>query len=109
VNAYSIVLQQNATAFFSQNGYTATTTVPTADANTFFSDLNANVPMSKVVTDNGCTKSSSYGTVTTLTYEGTMSGDVSCPPSPSSPAETLYHDATKIEQDVRNNIGPFNH
>jgi hypothetical protein len=74
--------------------------VPSADAAQFFTDLNANVPLSNVQTLASCEKSSSFGTTTMLTYDSSTSGDVSCPPSTTSPAQTLWNDARTIESDV---------
>jgi hypothetical protein len=99
--AYTIVLQTNASATYTLGGANPqSTTVPTADAAQFFSDLNANVPLSNVQTGAACVKSASFGTTTILTYEGSSSGDVSCPPSTTSPAQTLWNDARTIETDI---------
>jgi len=99
--AYTIVLQTNASAAYTLSGGSPqTSTVPSADAAQFFTDLNANVPLSNVQTNGGCAKSASFGTTTILTYEGSSTGDVSCPPSTTSPAQTLWNDARTIESDV---------
>jgi len=100
--AYTIVLETNAGATYTVSGGSPqTSTVPSADAAQFFSDLNANAPMSNVQTVANCAKSASFGTKTILTYEGSSTGDVSCPPmTATSPALTLWTDARKIESDV---------
>jgi len=96
-------------ATFTQNGYSQTVPVSSTDASTFFTDLNANTPVSGVQTQPSCNKSSSFGTTTTLVYMASTSGDVSCPPSAQSPAQTLYTDANKIEGDVSPQVGGFHH
>jgi hypothetical protein len=57
-------------------------------------------PMNTVLTADGCTKSASYGTSTTITYLSSTSGDVSCPPTSTSPAQTLYTDTQNIENQL---------
>jgi hypothetical protein len=102
-SAYTILLQLDDSAAYTQSGgQPEMTTVPAADATQFFNDLNANAPISNVQTENGCVKPVSFGTTTILTYEGSPSGDISCPPEPPpvSPAQTLWTDAQAIEHDV---------
>ena len=106
-SAYTILLQQSDSATYTQSGGQAEpATVPAADATQFFNDLNANTPVSGVQTLTACVKSASFGTTTTLVYEGSTSGDISCPPEapPVSPAQTLWTDAVKIEEDVQNSL-----
>jgi hypothetical protein len=109
VHGYAILLQQNAKARLTQDGYVQTTTIPTADAAQFFKDLDAYSPIKDIATVNNCLKSASYGTTMTLTYAGSTSGDVSCPPSSTSPAEVLYGDEQQVEKDMRANGFTFDH
>jgi hypothetical protein len=108
-HAFAIVLQNNGSACLSQDGIYAMATASGLDSAQFFSDLNANSPLANVATDAGCPKSVSFGTTTELTYEGSTSGDVSCAPSPASPAASLYNDTLKIENDISASVGGFNH
>jgi hypothetical protein len=106
-SAYAILLQGSDSATYTQSGGQAQpATVTAADATQFFNDLNANTPVSSVQTVPNCVKSASFGTTTTLTYEGSTSGDISCPPEPPpvSPAQTLWTDAQTIEMDVQNSL-----
>jgi hypothetical protein len=89
-----------------QGSYTGTTTISTSDTAKFFSDLNANVPVSNIVTTT-CPKSASFGTVTMLTYEGATTGDISCYSSSGSPQATLYQDEQTIVDDIHAKLGTF--
>jgi hypothetical protein len=103
-HAYTIVLQTTGSAVVTQNNVTTSNkTVPLSVTDQFFNDLAANSPIDDVQTDNGCTKSASYGTTTMITYMGYTTGDVSCPPTSTSPAQTLYTDAENVES----YLGPF--
>ena len=97
-----VELDGNAT--IAQDGTTRAATVTTAETTQFFNDVIANSPLLNVATNDECTKSASYGSITTLTYLGSTSHDISCPPSPTSAAQTLYNDVVNIEGQV----GPFN-
>jgi len=102
-HAYQIVLQQTGSAVLTQNGYTSpATTVSATDSAKFFSDLNANYPIVDVETEPNCVKPASFATTTILTYNGYKSGDISCPPSTTSPAQTLYTDEETIQTDLAN-------
>jgi hypothetical protein len=109
VHSYTILLQQNASATLTQNGYTGTATIPATDSARYFEDLNAYSPLADVATLPTCAKSASYGTRTMLTYAGSTSGDVSCPPSTTAPAGILYDDEQAVEADLKQNLGQFNH
>ncbi len=94
--AFTIVMQTDGTAQVTQKNATRSGTVSASTTNTFFSDLNANLPVSKLPISSMCTKSSSFGSTTTITYQAATTGDVSCPPTGSSTA-TVFNDVQQIE------------
>lgn len=98
--AYTIVLQTSGSAVATQNGVSTSGTVTSSVTAQFFADLAQNSPIDNVQTNNGCTKSASYGTTTQLTYMGYTTGDISCPPTATSPAQTLYTDAENVEKQL---------
>ncbi len=102
--AFSIVINFDDTTTVTQDGATRNATPTASSVSQLYNDILANVPLSNVATLNGCTKSASYGSTTSLTYAGSSTQDISCPPSTTSPAQTLFNDVEAIESEV----GPFN-
>ncbi len=100
VAAYTIVVNYSDSVVVTRSGNTSNATVSAASVTQLFNDVILYAPMNKVLTADGCTKSASYGTATTITYLGSMSGDVSCPPTTTSPAQTLYTDTQNIENQL---------
>ena len=107
---YTIVLNANGTGTLTVSASNAgapataatpivtTTTAPAADTNAIFADLETYAPVNgSNVQTTTCTKSASFGTSTTIGWEGATSGDVSCPVNIG--AMTLYKDAQTIEAD----------
>ncbi len=102
VKGYYVLLQTSGAAMVSLDG--SPTTSATASASytaQLFSDLNANTPVVDVTTYGPCTKSASFGTSTTVTYEGYTTGDISCPaPSSPAPVTTIYTDVQNVESSL---------
>jgi len=94
--AFTIIVQTDGSASVSQNNANRTGTISVSLANQFFSDLRANVPVSKYPISPTCSKSASFGSTTTIAYQGSTSGDVSCPPTNSS-TSIVYNDVQQIE------------
>ncbi len=94
--AFTVVVQTDGTAQVTQNNATRSGTISASTVNTFFSDLMANSPVSKLPINSACAKSASFGSMTTVVYQGSTSGDVSCAPSGSSTA-TVYSDVQQVE------------
>lgn len=61
----------------------------------FFLDLDAAMPITDLPQPH-CAKSASFGTVTTIYYDGQLSPDVSCPDNDLE--KKLYHDLKRMEK-----------
>lgn len=69
--------------------------LPDALSAKFFSDLQAASPLSRQP-QGSCVKSASFGTYTTVTYQGQRSPDISCPANRQQQA--LYDDVLAIDR-----------
>lgn len=69
--------------------------LPDALSAKFFSDLQAAVPLASEP-QGSCVKSASFGTYTTVTYQGQRSPDLSCPAN--RPQQALYDDVLAIDR-----------
>ncbi len=94
--ASSVVVQTDGSASVSQANNNHSGSISAALASQFFNDLKANVPVSGYPISGTCSKPASFSTTTTITYLGSKSGDVSCPPN-NSTTTTIYNDVQQIK------------
>jgi len=104
VKGFSVLLQTSGSAtitFTGEDGSTSSGTASASSTSQLFSDLNANTPVVNIQTYGPCTKSASFGTSTTVTYQGYTTGDISCPaPSSPAPVTTIYTDVQNVESSL---------
>jgi len=98
---YSMVVHANDAVTITDTNH-STQQVTTTNGNAtpasvtqLYTDLNANLPVSSLATTQ-CNKSPSFGSATTLAYDGSSSGDISCYNPPAT--HNVYNDVTAIEQ-----------
>jgi hypothetical protein len=75
-------------------GQTSTGMLTAASTSQFYADIDANLPVSNIPIGN-CAKSASFGTATSVAYDGSTSGDLSCPNS--APATQIWNDVEALE------------
>ena len=98
---FSIVVNANDAVAITQTSHTTqqvTTrngTATGASVTQLYADLNANLPVSSLATTTSCQKSTSFGTYTTVTYDGSSSQDISCPNSTAT--QNVFTDVRNIE------------
>jgi hypothetical protein len=99
---YYILLQTTGAASITESGNTTSGTASSSATSQLFGDLNANTPVVDIKTYAPCTKSASFGTTTTVTYEGYTTGDISCPSGNASPApvDMIYSDVENVESSL---------